>query len=219
MLSVDMLIYRGGMAMDIKEQKMLQHYKRIIENREFDEYDILGFLIFIRRHLHTESNYIQEFADLVAHRERKRGIVVECITNAINSNYKTKGKSREVISYRGMKYETWVKQWKNLGIDLNINISKEIIKEITLCVFSLAQHTLYDDEKGHSGKMDLFQGKDKSIALTTLENNSHSLFVCFAKFGKFDFVRNLSAGYMRKPVETIRKDGRLRLLDEDGYII
>lgn len=29
--------------MDIKEKKMLQHYKNIIENRCFDEYDILGF--------------------------------------------------------------------------------------------------------------------------------------------------------------------------------
>lgn len=207
------------MAMDIKEQKMLEHYKQIIENREFDEYDILGFLILIREHLGTESNYIAEFANLVAHRKRKKGIIIDCITNAINSNYKTKSNSRAVIGYCGMKYETWVKQWKNLGVNFNISISKEIIKEITLCVFSLTQHTLYDDENGHSGKVDLFQGKDKSIALVTSENNSHSLFVCFAKFGRYDFVRELSAGYMRKPVETVRENGRLRLLDEDGYII
>ncbi len=34
--------------MTLKEQIILNHYKTIIEKRAFDEYDILGFLIFIR---------------------------------------------------------------------------------------------------------------------------------------------------------------------------
>ena len=46
--------------MDIKEKKMLQHYKNIIENRCFDEYDILGFLIFIRWHLGNNQKYIRD---------------------------------------------------------------------------------------------------------------------------------------------------------------
>ena len=50
-----------------------------------------------------------------------------------------------------------------------------------MCIFSLAQHTKYDDQRSHAGKMDLFQGKDNSLALATSENKSDSLFVCFEK--------------------------------------
>ena len=39
------------MAFDKKEQKILEHYKMLLENSLFDEYDILAFLIFLRRHL------------------------------------------------------------------------------------------------------------------------------------------------------------------------
>ena len=205
--------------MDLKEKKMLQHYRDIIENKSFDEYDILGFLIFIRRHIVDKNSYIQEFADLVAHRERNRGIVIDCIRVAIANNYQTEDNGKKVIGYQGMNYDTWVNQWKEIGVDYNISLNEDIIKEITLCVFSLAQHTKYNDQKGNSGKMSLFQGKDNSLALTTSEDNPRSLFVCFAKFGNFNFVRKLSAGFLRKPVETVRENGILRLLDEDGYIM
>lgn len=33
--------------MDKKEIEILNHYRDIIERKKFDEYDILGFLIFI----------------------------------------------------------------------------------------------------------------------------------------------------------------------------
>lgn len=204
---------------DIKEQKMLQHYKNIIENRTFDEYDILGFLIFIRRHLEDSQKYIRDFADLIAHREREWGLAINCIKAAIDNQYQTKNGGKKVKDYHGIDYSIWYLEWKELGLKQNIVINDEIIQEITLCIFSLAQHTKYDDKRNHAGKMDLFQGKDNSLALATSENKSDSLFVCFAKTPAFNFVRKLSTGYLRKPVETVREKGKLRLRDEDGYII
>ena len=209
----------GSENMDIKEQKMLQHYKNIIENRTFDEYDILGFLIFIRRHLENGQKYIRDFADLIAHRERKWGLAVNCIKVAIDNQYQTEDDGKKVKDYHGMDYSIWSHEWKELGLKQNIVINDELIQEITLCIFSLAQHTKYDDKSNHAGKMDLFQGQDNSLALTTSENKPGSLFVCFAKTPAFNFVRELSAGYLRKPVETVREKGELRLMDEDGYII
>lgn len=41
--------------MDAKEESIFRHYKEIIEKRVFNEYDILGFLIFIRRQLNKEK--------------------------------------------------------------------------------------------------------------------------------------------------------------------
>lgn len=207
------------MNMDKKEIIMLERYKRVIENRDFDEYDILGFLIFVRRHIKSECNYIQEFADLIAHRERDRGIVISCISAAIDNEYRTKNNGKEILDYHGIKIKTWNKQWEILGEEFGIELDKALIEEITLCIFSLAQFTQYDDEKGHSGKIDIFQNRDGAIVLTTSENNPHSLYIGFAKSGKYDFSRELSAGYMEKPVETVRVNGVLRLRDEDGYII
>ena len=61
--------------MDDKAKKILEHYRKVIEDEDFDEYDILGFLIFIRSYLGENMNIIREFSDLVAHRERNKGIV------------------------------------------------------------------------------------------------------------------------------------------------
>ena len=53
--------------MDLKANFIMEHYKKLIENREFDEFDILGFLIFIRSFIKPNKQYllIEEFADLV----------------------------------------------------------------------------------------------------------------------------------------------------------
>ena len=94
-----------------------------------------------------------------------------------------------------------------------------LILPFLLCIFSLAQFTQYNDEKGHSGKIDIFQNRSGAISLTTSENRSDSLYIGFAKTGNYVFERELSAGHLVKPVETIRDHGKLRLRDEDGYII
>lgn len=206
--------------MDKKEKAMLAHYKKIIEHREFDEYDILGFLIFVRRHIGGDCNYIQEFADLIAHRERDRGIVVSCISAAIDNEYRNENDGKQIVGYKGMQIKTWYKQWKKLGEKLYIKIDENIIEEITLCIFSLAQFTQYDDGKGHSGKIDIMQNKSGALALATSEKRPDSLYICFAKTKKeYVFIREFSAGHLIKPVETIREQDILRLRDKDEYII
>lgn len=74
--------------MTLKEQIILNHYKTIIEKRAFDEYDILGFLIFIRAWV-TNDGVIREFCDLIAHRERNQGRVMRCIEGAIKNDYES----------------------------------------------------------------------------------------------------------------------------------
>lgn len=207
--------------MDDKAGMILIHYRYIIENRLFDEYDVLGFLIFIREYISdTEYPYIREFSHLVAHRGRDRGCVNSCIVAAIENDYRTKHESNEVEGYRGMEYQKWKDEWKNLGEEYGIVIDDEIIGELTLCVFSLAQFTNYIDKKGRGrGRIELFFGKDRSLALVTTEGESDSLYVCFSKFGCFELCRDIPGGYLENVVETIRINGRLRLRDTKGFII
>ena len=42
--------------MNEKELVNLNHYKYLIENRKFDEYDIIGFLVLIREYLNKDKN-------------------------------------------------------------------------------------------------------------------------------------------------------------------
>lgn len=205
--------------MDKKAQKIMLHYKEILEQHSFDEYDVLGLLIFLRNYICDSYPNIMEFSDLVAHRERNKGLVNDCIVAAIENNYETKG-NKKVIGYNGMKYEKWSEEWKRIGVQYDILIDEEIINELTLCVFSLAQFTNYIDKKGRGrGRIELFFGKDRSLALVTTEGESDSLYVCFSKFGCFELCRDIPGGYLENVVETIRINGRLRLRDTKGFII
>lgn len=208
-----------NVKMDRKETEILKHYRDIIERKEFDEYDILGFLIFIRRHIENEYTYISEFANLIAHRERDKGIVMKCISSAIENQYQTKKDGKTVVGYFGMRYETWVNEWKRFASQYNFSLDKNIIKEITICVFSLTQYTNYDDNAGHTGHVELFMGKDNSLGLITVGNEPGSLYICFAKCDNLKLKKELSAGHFKEPIKTERVDGDLRIKYMDEYIL
>lgn len=210
--------------MDTKEEVIFQHYMEIIEKRKFNEYDILGFLIFIRRHLTGKYKYIRDFADLIAHRARNQGIVHDCILACRNNNYATNSDGKTLKEYRGIDVNKWSNEWYHLSKEFNIRIDDETIKEITLCIFSLSQHTQYEhqDESKNTtvlGTVKLLFGQDKFLYLMTAEDKRSAPWVVFAKYGQFDFLRSNTKFYLKKPVETIRENGKLRLFDEDGYII
>ena len=54
------------MELDAKEKMMISHYSSIFTDYNFDEYDVLGFLIVVRRVIRNNRKYrnILEFADL-----------------------------------------------------------------------------------------------------------------------------------------------------------
>lgn len=200
-----------------KEQNILNHDRELIEARQFDEYDILGFLIFIRPKCGNYS-IIKEFCDLIAHRERDRGKIMGCITAAIKNNYETKNNSNEVKGYNGIKWCEWRKMWSMVGNDLAITFSDEILQEITLCIFSLLQETFYRN-KGYSGTINLFQSSTGQISICTTEGHPHSLFVCFMILEGITGHNQQFVGVISDPVETCRIDGILRLRTNTGIFI
>lgn len=198
--------------MDDKEKLMLEHYKKIIENREFDEYDILGFLIFIRNKItKTDYPYIYEFSDLIAHRHRNQGLIFTNIKNAIDTNYECKKNSNTIKKYKGIGRNRWNSQWRKLGNNFHILISNDLIKEITVCIFSLAQKTEYESKNSNLGKIELAIDSKNNLCMVTTEKNRNSIYVCVAKCGKFNIQTKFPLGIVTEVTETIRKNRKLIL--------
>lgn len=207
-------------VMDIKENQIFQHYVALLEQRLFDEYDILGFLIFIRRHL-NERKYpaIVEVSHLIAHRERNRGIVLGGLINAMKNNYLLTPVTKKVKQFRGISKQHWRREWTELGKEFSIALSNKIINEIMLCIFSLASFSKYSKGK-YSGELKLFQDlKNNELALMLTEGTKDSLYICFSKYGKYQFCKKFPLGRITVPVKAIRENGNLRLVSSNEYII
>ncbi|MBR1507037.1 MAG: hypothetical protein IJ619_03465 [Eubacterium sp.] len=204
--------------MDKKEQLISLHYKSIIENVSFDEYDILGFLIFSRNTIRTYGlYYLLEFADLIAHRGRDRGAIMDSIKGAHDNSYETQEGTKKLKGYNGITKDCLEIELRKLCKILGIKTSDESIYDIILCIYSLAQFSEYKKEQVN-GKVLLVQTKN-GLGLTTAEDYPSAPFVCFSILDNCKFNIEYSGGYIDKPVEAVRVDGRLRLKNEDGFVI
>ena len=214
--------------MDEKEKIILKHYQKIIRDRKFDEYDILGFLIFIRRHLEKgKFPCILEFCDLIAHREREKGIAMEAITTAIKKGYEIE-EGYKISGYEGIQKKKWSNEWEKLLGTLDIQFSESVLLEISLCIYSLAQDTQYNktkispdtaEEITYKGTVKLFQSICGNLNLFTTEGQSNSPFICFAQIGPYHYQKEFPSGYINEPVETFRDNGVLHLKTMSGEII
>ena len=206
----------------MKDNVILNHYKYILENYLFDEYDILGFLIYIRENLDKSSCHsILEFCDLIAHRKRNQGIIRENLVNSINKKYET-NKNNKVKGYNGIVWKTWLKEWKKVQEDFGIDILKDnqkLLKQITICIISLAQDSKYYDKDVIIGTVMPVIAKGNYLCLTTTEGKLDSLFVCLLKCGKFQNIKNISGGIINNPLETKRENGNLVLYKKKKKIL
>jgi hypothetical protein len=207
-------------TMDKKAKVILNHYKNKLENQLFDEYDILGFLIFIRNYFKNPSSFetIKDFAHLIAHRMRDKGIVMNAITILIDNKKKIEQEAKviknyKVEGYNGIQYDEWEKEWFTLGEKLNIKFNSEIINEITICVFSISQFTEYKSKNGkYFGKIEMIKSEN-AISLITNEGNDKALSVVFFNLLIDTSIRIENEKFypVDIPVEAIRINGKLRL--------
>ncbi len=213
--------------LDDKEKCLFEHYKRLIESLAFDEYDILGFLILIRRHLEGNHPYIREFADLIAHRRRNRGIVMDAISAAIDSAYETEDGSKRIKGYHGIQESAWRKDVEGVFSELEIACTEQTILDFSLCVYSITQYTQYEcrgkNGAHYKGIIELFQNDTDELSLCTTEGERDSIYVCFAKIGKYRFNKMFPklfpSGHIQTAVETFREEGILHLRTMQGEVI
>ncbi len=219
--------------MDLKEKNLLNYYKKVIEDNTFTETDIFGFLILMRNYIYEKDlTYIKEFADLIAHRQRNQGLIKEAIKNAIDNEYEMTINNGEdtIMGYNGIINTEWDSEWKKLAKDNHIKISNKTLKEITLCIYSLAQKTkYYEEDKKKKNKLGKQLGKvvliadeiNNAICLATTEKNRHSLYICFAVYEGYKISKsyNINDISSKSVSYTVRKNGVLKLITNKKEIV
>lgn len=205
------------MYYDRKEDLMIDHYRTIFQSNKFDEYDVFGFLILIRSHI-TKSDYriIYEICDLMAHRIRSKGVVFTSIKNAVDNNYLI-DTNNKIKDYRGANYEDIYNEWIKLFTSLNFNHSMINLLDLTVCLFSLTQYSIYQDSTV-SAEIVLFQSKDNYLCLASIVR-PYDPFICFSKCGPLQFRKVFTGGYITTPVETFRENGVLHLKTVGGELM
>lgn len=219
---------------DIKEIQLLDFYCDKIKQRTFDEHDIYAFYILVRGHLENTEKYdknnstnsrkykwISELGDLIAHRERREGVVWQNIVNALQNGYKTISGSQEILNYKGIADGELQNEFTHLLRELNCQVTAQILDEIVLCTFSILQSSRYvDKQKNIVGEVRLIQFID-GLGLITVGNpqDKKQPWVCLARLkGQFT-TKEFPCWYnIKKPIEVIRHNGELAI-KYDGQII
>ena len=200
---------------DKKEENYISVYREKFEKRDFDEIDIGFFAIFIRSHIEPcekgQYSYIWDLCNFIAHRSREKGDTFDSISNARKNYYATKKGSKEIQGYNGAKPEKWEAQWRKLGAELDINFSKEAIRDITICVMSLYQFSCYyNSEDAFSATMELMQGANE-LSLCTVANEPHAPYVVYMKADDLTFEKTYSSLIIEDAVFAVRESGNIRL--------
>ncbi len=203
--------------MNQKEIINLKYYKDKIEKRKFDEYDIIGFLILIRRHLDKNvTPFLCDFADGIAHRERNKGVAYNNIHKAYGNNF-TINPDGTIKDFYGISNIAWENELNDISIRFNIKITPIVQSEILLCIISIFQYTLFIDKKNQS-----FNGRHE---ISISDNGklhfclANHFFICYAKLENAVAELKYRNKILEKPIETFRKNGTLYLRDEDGIIL
>lgn len=205
--------------MDSKEKLLLEQYKKKFRNNSFEEYDIYGFLILIRNYIKQRKSkykYLNEFCDLVAHRKRDRGIIMDSICVMIEKKYYITQKGY-INDFNILDNNTWVNEWQKLSKALKLSLTNNNINEITMCIFSLVQNTKYDNKK-HHGYVKLLVDMNSNIYLVCTVGNVNSKMVAFAKYK--NCISNISNNKLliKDPVLITRdKSNNLIVLEHQSY--
>lgn len=209
-----------------KEQVILDHYKLLIESQSFDEFNLIGFFIFIRSII-KKGDYanIYDFCDTVAHRGRNQGKANIGIKKIIQNQYQTighdqirpMGKSQRLQGANGITEDTWKKEWVKFGKAYSIRINDSIIQDISLCVLSLLQDVqIEDDQNNIIASLKIVKGQNELSAAIT-EGHPNSPFVVF--FRVSCTTEAIPAGPISDAIYTIRENGKLRLLTQNHTFI
>ena len=122
--------------------------------------------------------------------------------------------------YENTKHNVGFRVIDKIAEDNNINVNKLIIKELTLCIFSLFQELIFVDESNNKiGKLVMLVNPDHNqIDLCTSEGTTNSLMVCFAKLDNIIITQEFFEVINNIPSEVVREKGVLKLKNSKGTI-
>ena len=208
--------------MNLKELNNLEHYRYLIENRKFDEYDIIGFLVLIREYIDRNLNpLIHDIADGTAHRKRNRGKIYDSMYYAVLNNYSI-DKNGHIEGYHGILNNEWKTECLNLSQQFHIKITPIISSELAICMFSIIHRSEYEtNSKSHNkevpikGSIEMLVNKD-TLSIST-SDDINKLQVCFMKIANVEIINDKP--FIVGVVGTYRKNKFLYLKSDDGDIL
>ncbi|MFC5602528.1 hypothetical protein [Sporosarcina koreensis] len=124
--------------MDKKERQLFDTYYNKFANRNFDEKDVLSFLLFIRKEAH-DNKVMKELGDFLVQRENCTGHVKaffeECKQIIDNLGKGKKQKIENMFSFKEIR-----NGFNALFIDQGLEkLPPEVINDFILCIISLLQ--------------------------------------------------------------------------------
>lgn len=216
---------------DVKEKFLIQYYCDKFFHHSFDETDLFAFLILIRSNVSdVDQKYIYDFANLVAHRRRNKGIASDAVSGAIIHSYNDVNvNGRNVVKgYHGIDTDKWKKEWVRIGKRFNYDFDDRTINEITLCMLSILQFTRHEAKVRTSwwkfwnktkvnGTIFLLQSDDGQLSASTLENGKEFPYINFFILKGLDFKKLYQGRLIEDPVIAVRTDdGTLILQNYKG---
>ena len=193
-----------------KMEGVIAHFVKAFNEKTFDEYDVMGFILTIRNDkLKEEQPFLYDFANIVAHRTRTEGIAFNAMKKAIDNGFKLNSKGK-VLYYNGPSYNCLTKEIKEMAAKYRIDADKRFIKEFILCLIVIAQHTVCEDEKHNNiCTLEIFRTKDEKLALVTVGNNAS---VCYLLCdSKIILSKHYEAGHITEAIEVLRVGGCLEI--------
>lgn len=186
-----------------KTEGVIAHFVKAFNEKSFDEYDVMGFILTIRNDkLKKEQPFLYDFANIVAHRTRTEGIALNAMKKAIDNGFKLNSKGK-VLYYNGPSYNCLTKEIKEIAAKYGIDADKCFIKEFILCLMVIAQHTVCEDENHNNiCTLEIFRTKDEKLALVTVGDNAS---VCYLLCdSKINISKNYEAGHITEAIEVLR---------------
>ena len=182
---------------------MLNHYRKNIETRTFDQYDIYAFLIFIREYLPKgQCEFLRDIGDMIAHRNRNKGKAIDTMKKYIDNN-----------KYSGCSYKTLSAQIKSACNTFNIAIDKIAIREIILCIIALSNHVEHKNENVNM-QFRVVRGEDNKLGLISATDDE---WICYMEYlPKVSFT---TERIVLEPFEALRENGEIILKFADGSYV
>lgn len=188
---------------------ILKHYKYLFESRSFDEFDVMGFLIFVRNDdLQSKYPILYDFANIVAHRERTTGIAYNNMAKAIENAFELNSKGK-VKGFCGPSYNSVINEIKGLMQKYDINIDKTTVIEIIFCLISIGQDVECKNNDQYLCTLKVFHDSEMRLSLVAVGIKAS---VCYFKCEKkYALQEHYSAGYINQAFQFVRIDGILQM--------
>lgn len=209
--------------MDEKEKSMMKHYLKLFSTKNFDEYDVYGFLILIRDHA---KGWLKDFSHLIAHRVREKGKLYNLLEKVLlesgeNGEIVLNQDGKTVKGYKSLQINSLQNEIRQFVSKHNYVLDADTLDQIVLCIFSIAHLSECKFDNLGMARMRLIINNKKELWLCAeiKYDGGWKGTISFAGL-KYNPINVSSIGWwLNKPIEVLRHDNKKIYILYDGIEI